>query len=94
MTINISKIAELVETVELTEDDLRQNESGYTGFAIATIINKTLVELGAADQQIPPQMMYGYIRNGRINGVKKQMRYSEQEVETFVAKFVKIRISK
>ena len=41
--------------------------------------------------RIKPQMMYGYAKAGRINGVKGNKEYTDAEVSTFVARFIATR---
>jgi hypothetical protein len=87
MSINIERIVKLAETVEVGQDEVE----GYTAYAIAGVINETLAALGE-DFKVNPQQLYNDSVNGRINGVKAvkgtKVRYTEDEVELYVAKFV------
>ena len=89
--IDINKIVEDIDTVEI--DDAETAE-GYTPYAVAKVVNRLLLQLQVANKersgvyQVPTQMMYQYAASGRINGVKGSKRYSEEDVETFVTKFV------
>lgn len=40
-------------------------ESEYTGYGIATVLNKILSASGA-ERVVRPQMMYNYLRNGLV----------------------------
>jgi hypothetical protein len=68
---------------------------GFLPYSIARLINDQLEK--AEYEQIRPQMMYNYDRNGLINGTKSQNSvrpYSLAETEKFVEKFVAMRIAK
>jgi len=70
--------------------------SNITAYAIASLINKALDEAGRTDLRIRPQMMYNYAKNGLI--VKGQTatdaRYSQDQADAFVQKFVANRLAK
>jgi hypothetical protein len=84
--INIDNIVALASTVEVADET-----DGYTGYGIARIINKTLKVLGA-DVEVLPQMVYNDATTGKINGVKagphNRIRYNDDEVTNYVARFV------
>jgi hypothetical protein len=86
MAINVNRIVTLSETVKVDEE-----VDGYTGFAIARIANETLKELDLV-ADISPHAVYNDAHSGRINGRKyaagELMRYTENEVEHYVAKLV------
>lgn len=68
---------------------------GFTPYMIATLINIELAKRGL--EEIRPQMMYNYDKNGIINGVKAQNKgrgYTTVEVNTFVTRFVEMRAKK
>jgi hypothetical protein len=63
----------------------------YTAYAVHTLVNQILSELGV-DTSVPPQMMYNYTRNGliakRTKGVPaKEIRYSADEVAAWLNKW-------
>lgn len=91
MSINIARIVELAETIEVDEE----TDAVYTSFAIAKVINETFAALGV-DLVIDSQYTYNDSRNGKINGVKSvkggKTRYTKDEVELYVAKFVASRV--
>jgi hypothetical protein len=91
MSIDIARIVALAETVEPLEDE----KEGYTAHKISKVINETFATLGV-ELTIDPQYTYNDSRNGKINGVKsvkgEKTRYTEVEVEQYVAKFVASRV--
>lgn len=64
----------------------------YTAFAVATVLNETLVALGYADQQIVSQRMYGYAKQGMIDGQRYThltgVVFNEADVINFVARYI------
>jgi len=73
----------------------RGQHEGFTPYMIATLINSELAGLGL--DEIRPQMMYNYDKNGLINGTKKQNAerpYTADEAVAFVHKFVTMRSNK
>lgn len=73
----------------------RGEHEGFTAYMIATIVNEELAAKGL--EQIRPQMMYNYSKNGLINGVKNQHAvrgYTTPEVVEFVNRFVAMRAAK
>lgn len=82
--MNLDKILEMSKNVEIEAAEA----DGYSPYAIAQILNATLVKAGYVGKPILPQMMYNYAKSGRINGVKGVKRYTEDEVMNFVAKEV------
>lgn len=82
--IEISRIVELSETIETETDEATD---GTTPYGVAKIVNDVFVAIGSTCR-IASQMMYQYAKAGRINGVKNAKRFTDEEVETFVAKFV------
>jgi hypothetical protein len=87
----IDKILAEADTAKPLEETSRRVQNGYSCYAIAGVINRTLQELGS-DQSVTAQAVYGYGRNGAINGVAyakgEAPRYSESEVVAFVARYV------
>jgi hypothetical protein len=61
---------------------------GFTAYMVATIVNEELRKLGL--EEIRPQMMYNYDKNGLINGAKGQnaqerdgkFGYTTEDIET------------
>jgi len=49
-------------------------EDQYTGYGIATLLNRILKETGSV-KEVRPQMMYNYLRNGMV--VKGQKIFGE-----------------
>ena len=88
--IDIAKIVELSEEIVLDETEL----SGTTCFGIAKVINATLAAMDYSGLPVQPQQIYNANKNGTINGTKKAMRYTDDEVMTYVAKFVRKLTSK
>lgn len=80
----------------LSVDKIRANgERGdlLTPYQIAKLINAKLVEVGL--DEIRPQMMYNYDKNGLIvKGQKGIKEYTLAEADEFVEKFTAKRISK
>jgi hypothetical protein len=67
----------------------RAEVEGITVYQIAKLINFKLTELGY--QEVRPQMMYNYNKNGLINGTKDGEVTIEQAL-AFVDKFVGRRV--
>lgn len=75
------------------------NDGNVTPYEVFVVLRETLegLNIEAATERaatLVPQMMYNYDRNGLINGVKAKEtkvagRYTLDEVNAFVAKFVK-----
>jgi hypothetical protein len=86
MPVSIDRIVELSETVKVDEET-----TGYTGYGIAKVINDTFKALGS-DVTVTPQHVYNDATNGKVNGVKGAKRFTDDEVETYVAKFVASRV--
>lgn len=82
--MNLDTILEMSKTVEI---DAAELGDGYTSYGIAKILNETLAKVGITTA-VPPQMIYNYAKNGRVNGVKGAKRFTEDEVMQFVAKEV------
>lgn len=81
--------------MEISKVWARGAAEGFTPYMVARIVNEALKENGL--EQIIPQMMYNYDRNGLINGTKAQNQqrgYTTEEVIKFVEKFVAMRIAK
>lgn len=76
-----SVVTELVSTLE----------EEVTAYKIATVVNGTFTVMGN-EKRIPTQMMYNYTRNGLIvkgkKGSAKEIRYTKEEVKSFVVKYV------
>jgi len=68
----------------------------YTAYAIAVIINNQLAEQGHKDLEIRTQMMYNYAKQGMIvKGIRDTTyRYTQEQTDAFVEKFVANRIAK
>jgi hypothetical protein len=87
MSISIDRIVALSETVEVA----KESTDGYTGFAIAKVINDTLKAAGL-DAEVTAHAVYNDAHSGRIDGVKyasgETMRFDEKTVEMYAAKKV------
>lgn len=83
--IEISKIVAAVEEIEI--ESVETEADGFTPYQIWKVVNQTFEAIGS-EKRIVSQQMYQYAKAGRINGVKGCKRYTEAEVESFVAKFV------
>jgi len=78
----------------------RGNAEGFTAYMVATIVNEELRKRGL--EEIRPQMMYNYDKNGLINGTKGQngqerngtFGYTTEEVIAFANKFASMREAK
>lgn len=78
----------------------RGEAEGFTAYMVATIVNVELTARGL--DEIRPQMMYNYDRNGLINGQKGQnglerngkLGYTTPEVVAFANKFADMRQKK
>lgn len=81
--IDITNIVALSETVEVEDVETE----GTTAYGISKVVNEVLEAVGS-DKTFAPQMFYNYAKNGKINGVKGTKRFSDDEVENFVARFV------
>lgn len=81
--INIDNILALSETVEIEEVET----DGITPYGVWKITKEVFGKVGI-EFTLAPQMFYNYAKNGKINGVKGTKRYSEDEVEIFVAKMI------
>lgn len=81
-----------IETLSLEDvvKELVGTESEFTAYKVAVIINKVFT-VTETEKQIPTQMMYQYTRNGMIAKGKKgkatDIRYTNEEVTTFVLKY-------
>lgn len=90
-----SSITEQIRAQAATAEPLKSASKGdgYTPYAIGTLINETLKELGYEGKPVQPQRMYNYAKSGQINGVKRENgsdeRYTEAEAIAFVARFLK-----
>lgn len=86
--IDYANIISLSEKVEIEEET-----DGMTAFGIWKVAKEVFEQLGLdfvteRGKEIPSQAFYNYSKNGSISGVKGQKRYSDDEVELFVAKLV------
>jgi hypothetical protein len=78
----------------------RGEHEGFTAYMVATIVNVELANRGL--EEIRPQMMYNYDKNGLINGTKGQnaleregkLGYTTEEVIAFANKFADMRQAK
>jgi hypothetical protein len=84
--IDINKIVELSETIEI--DETESLGEGTTPYGVWKVLTEVLRKVGIPTDKVTPQMMYNYAKNGRIDGKKGSKRYSDETVEAFVAKFV------
>jgi hypothetical protein len=87
--IDIAKIQELAETIEI--DETVEGMSAYGVWKVAKEVFETLgLEFLTKDgKSVPSQAFYNYAKNGTINGVKdSKQKFSDEEVEQFVAKLV------
>jgi hypothetical protein len=83
------------KTLSVEQVIARGIAEGFLPYSIARLINDQLEKAGF--EQIRPQMMYNYDRNGLINGTKAQNSvrpYTLDETNKFVTKFVAMRIAK
>ena len=91
--IDIQKIQKMSETAKPLEG--KKTGTGYTPYKIAKIINQVLTAMGHEGlAKVTGPMIYGYSRKGLINGTpvpafEDHGVYTEDEVMTFVAKWVK-----
>jgi len=84
---NIIKGAETAEPIKLSKRDY--SVDGYTAFGVYSVTMETLAKLGIKlEKALTSQQFYGFASSGKINGVKKASRFTEAEVEKFVARFV------
>jgi len=60
---------------------------GTTAYGIWKISKEVFEKVGL-EFDMRPQTFYNYAKNGKVNGVKGQKRFSEDEVTVFVAKLV------
>lgn len=85
----------MAKKMDISKIWARGENEGFTPYMIATLIN---LELASKDlEQIRPQMMYNYDRNGVINGTKRQndeRGYTTNEVLEFINRFVAMRVAK
>ena len=81
--IDINNIVALSQTIEI--DDVETD--GTTPYGIAKVVNEVLETIGST-KRVAPQQMYNLAKNGKINGTKGSKRFSDEEVEQFVARFV------
>jgi hypothetical protein len=81
--IDINNIVVLSESVEVTEE----TDEGTTAYGIMKVVNEVLETIGS-DKVFAPQMFYSYAKTGKVNGVKGAKRFTDEEVENFVARFV------
>lgn len=91
MSDMLQNIVDMIENDEIELDD--SPVGGYTPYAIAKALNEVLKGFGVEPERfVAPQMLYQYSKNGRINGTKAEkggaVRYTQDEVESFIAKFV------
>lgn len=68
--------------------ELHGEDTEFTPYAIAELINGTFVELGS-DKKVRTQMMYNYDKGGHIvKGMKNKKRYTAEEAAVFVLRYV------
>ena len=88
--MNISEIIELSQSVEIESETVATD--GYTPYQVWKIVVETMEVMSLPTSKITSQMMYNYAKNGSIDGQKyestKGVRFSEDTVKYFVAKFV------
>lgn len=85
--IDVDALALKVAEVELDEVGTEEAD-GMSPYGVAKVVNQVLRAVGSTRADVTPQMMYQYAKSGRINGVKGAKRFTEDEVETFVARWV------
>jgi len=87
--INIDKIISAAATAEPIKISKRDySTDGYTAFAVFAVVRDTMKQLNIPFDGTS-QQFYGYAKSGKINGVKSStQRYSEDEVEKFVARYI------
>jgi len=81
--IDINKISQLAETIEI--DEAVEGMSAYGVWKVAKDVFAQLgLEFGKTSQSF-----YNAAKNGSINGVKSTtQKFSDEEVETYIAKLV------
>jgi hypothetical protein len=82
--INIDRIVAASKTVELEDTTL---EDGFTAYGVYKIAKETFEAVGV-EFEMTSQRFYNYAKNGKINGVKGAKRFTEDEVEGFVAQLI------
>jgi hypothetical protein len=90
----------MAEKMDIRKVWTRGEHEGFTAYMVATIVNVELDRRGL--EQIRPQMMYNYDKNGLINGTKGQNKenrdgkfgYTTAEVVAFAEKFGNMREAK
>lgn len=92
----VAKEPAMANTTLTTEQIIARGElEGFTAYQIAKLVNVKLA--GANVELVRPQMIYNYSKNGMIAKGKKgdmSVRYTRDEVESFVEKFSSKRIAK
>lgn len=99
MAIDIAKIAKMSESVVVEAG--ASSADGNTPYAIAQVIVQTLKAFGFTWEtangktaiDILQHMLYNYSTNGKIDGTRRGKggqahKYSDEAVETYVAKYV------
>ena len=81
--INFDKIAELSQTIEIDEDT-----TGTTAYGVWKIAKEAFENMGI-EFSMTSQSFYNFAKNGKINGIKDSKgRFSDDEIETFVATLI------
>jgi hypothetical protein len=90
-------VLEVPTLPEIVAELVGTEQKEFTAYSVATFVNKTFEVLGN-EKRVPPQMMYNYTRNGLVAKGKKgkatDIRYSNDEVQAFVNKYVGKQINK
>ncbi len=92
MAIDLDRIYSLSQTIAVEET----TDDGRTAYFIYTTAKEAFESLGLSAYfvtktggELKSQAFYNYAKNGSINGVKaSDQRYSDDEVEAFIAKMV------
>lgn len=97
MNIDINALAAQAETAEPIQSRSRTDyqTEGFTPYAIWKLIGEVLDNLGRPELKGPSQELYNYSKQGRINGRKPEAdkpRYTQDEVEKFIPRFVASKI--
>lgn len=87
--MNIAKIIEMSQSVEIAETE---SVDGYTPYAVWTVIVETMRAMDLDSSKVTSQSIYNAAKSGRIDGRKHEstrgVRFDEETVENFVARFV------
>lgn len=89
--IDISKITKMAESAEVLESVSEDGTSAYGVWKVA----KDTYEAVGLEFTATSQMFYNYAKSGKINGTKSStQRYTDDEVEYFVARLIATELKK